>query len=130
MGFRITEVFPTWILDYESRLFPVYGNRESEVFPVSGNRITGVGWMSEMTRGRVDNENNNQSRYSNILNIVQGGGLYIYESESIAIRNRNILEYGSEHRKAVCTGREIQECYVRARDRNRNKNKNRNWNWG
>ena len=33
-------------------------------------------------------------------------GVYIYESESIAIRNRNILEYGSEHRKAVCTGRE------------------------
>ena len=33
-------------------------------------------------------------------------GVYIYESESIAIRNRNISEYGSEHRKAVCTGRE------------------------
>src|SRR5882724_5207848 len=33
-------------------------------------------------------------------------GVYIYESEDIAIRNRNILEYGSEHRKAVCTGRE------------------------
>ena len=63
--------------DYESRLFPVYGNRESEVFPVSGNLITGVGWMSEVTRGRVDNENDNQSRYSNISNIVQGGGLYI-----------------------------------------------------
>jgi len=44
---------------------------------VSGNRITGVGWMLEVTRGRVDNENNNQSRYSNISNIVQGGGLYI-----------------------------------------------------
>ena len=26
-------------------------------------------------------------------------GVYIYKSESIAIRNRNILEYGSEHRK-------------------------------
>ena len=32
-------------------------------------------------------------------------GVYIYESESIAIRNRNILEYGSEHRKVVCTAR-------------------------
>jgi len=84
--------------------------------------------MLEVTRGQVDNENNNQSRYLNILNIVQGG-VYIYESESIAIRNRNISEYGSEHRKVVCTGREIQECYVGTQDRNRNKNKNRNWNW-
>src|SRR5882724_8251508 len=105
MGFRITEVFPTWISDYESRLFPVYGNRESEVSPVSGNQIMGVGWMSEVTRGRVDNEKNNQSRFLKISNIVQGE-VYIYESESIAIRNRNISEYGSEHRKVVCTGRE------------------------
>src|SRR5882724_1283531 len=37
-------------------------------------------------------------------------GVYIYESESIAIRNRNILEYGSEHRKAVCTGREHRDA--------------------
>ena len=57
--------------------FRYIGNRESEVFPVGGNRITGVGWMLEVTRGRVDNENNNQSRYSNMSNIVQGGGLYI-----------------------------------------------------
>jgi len=56
-------------------------------------------------------------------------GVYIYESESIAIRNWNISEYGSEHRKAVCTGRKTQECYVGTRDRNRNKNKNRNWYW-
>ena len=49
-------------------------------------------------------------------------GLYIYESESIAIRNRNISEYGSEHRKVVCTGRETQECYVGTQNRNRNKN--------
>ena len=28
-------------------------------------------------------------------------GVYIYESESIAIRNRNITEYGSEHRNAM-----------------------------
>ena len=61
----------------KSRLFPVYGNQESGVFPVGRNRITGVGWMLEVTRGRVDNENDNQSRYSNISNIVQGGGLYI-----------------------------------------------------
>ena len=50
-------------------------DRKSEVFPV-----TGIGlwrWMSEVTRDRVDNENNSQSQYSNILNIVQGGGLYI-----------------------------------------------------
>jgi len=64
----------------------------------------------------------------NISNIVQGG-VYIYKSESIAIRNRNILEYGLEHRKVVCTGRETQECDVRTQDRNRKKNKNRNWNW-
>jgi len=66
-----------------------------------------------------------------LSNIVQGGGLYIYESEDIAIRNRNISEYGSEHRKVVCTGRETQECNVGTQDRNRNrnKNKNRNWNW-
>src|SRR5882724_13510527 len=48
-------------------------------------------------------------------------GVYIYESESIAIRNRNILEYGSEHRKVMCTGRETQECYVGTQDRNWNK---------
>ena len=46
-------------------------------------------------------------------------GFYIYESESIAIRNRNIMEYGSEHRKVMCTARETQECYVRTWDRNR-----------
>src|SRR5882724_738821 len=56
-------------------------------------------------------------------------GVYIYDSESIAIRNRNISEYISENRKAMCTGRETQECYVGTWDRNRNKNKNRNWNW-
>jgi len=38
-------------------------------------------------------------------------GIYIYESESIAIRNRKILDYGSEHRKATCTARITQECY-------------------
>ena len=50
--------------------------------------------------------------YLNISNIVQGGGLYIYESESIAIRNGKILEYRLEHRKVMCTARETQECYV------------------
>ena len=56
-------------------------------------------------------------------------GVYIYESESIAIRNRKISEYGLEHRKAMCTARETQECYVRTWDRNRNKNRNWNWKW-
>ena len=28
-------------------------------------------------------------------------GVYIYKSESIAIRNRKISEYGSEHRNAI-----------------------------
>ena len=74
--------------------------------------------MLEVTRGRVDNENNSQSQYSNMLNIVQGG-VYIYGSENIAIRNRNITEFGSEHRKAMCTARETQECYVRTWNRNR-----------
>src|SRR5882724_10381346 len=77
-------------------------------------------WMSEVTRGRVDNENNSQSRYSNISNIVQGG-VYIYESENIAIRNRNITEFGLEHRKAMCTARETQEWDVGKWNRNRNK---------
>jgi len=60
----------------------------------------GIRLMSECTRGQVDNENNNQSQYSNISNMVQGGD-YIYKSESIAISNRNISEYGSEHRNAM-----------------------------
>ena len=42
--------------------------------------------MLEVTRGQVDNENNNQSQYSNISNNIQSESL-IYESESIAIRN-------------------------------------------
>ena len=44
------------------------------------SQVTGIGlqrWMSEVTRGRVDNENNSQSQYLNILIMVQGGGLYI-----------------------------------------------------
>ena len=53
-------------------------------------------------------------------------GVYIYESESIAIRNRNISKYGSENRKVMCTARETQECYVGTWDRNRNNNRNRN----
>ena len=48
---------------------------------MGGNWIMGVGWMSGVTRGQVDNENNNQSQYSNISNIVQGGGLYIHVRE-------------------------------------------------
>jgi len=69
--------------------------------------------MSEVTRGQVDNENNSQSQYLNILNNIQSEGL-IYESESIAIRNRKYqMEYGSEHSKATSTGRITQECNVR-----------------
>jgi len=59
---------------------------ESQRYSSEQNQITGVGWMSEVTRGRVDNENNSQSQYLNISNIVQGG-VYIYEPENIAIRN-------------------------------------------
>src|SRR5882724_9323513 len=76
----------------------MYRYQKSKVFPVSGIRLWR--WMSEVTRGRVDNENNSQSRYLNMSNIVQGG-VYIYESENIAIRNRNITEFGSEHRYAM-----------------------------
>ena len=61
-----------------------------------------IGLMSEVTRGQVDNENNIQSQYSNISNKIQNEGL-IYESESIAIRNGKISEYGLEHRKVMCT---------------------------
>ena len=43
----------------------------------SGIQIMEIRWKSEVTRGQVDNENNSQSQYSNISNIVQGGGLYI-----------------------------------------------------
>jgi len=50
-------------------------------------------------------------------------------SESIAIRYRNITEYGSEHRKVVCTARETQECYAGTWNRNWNKIRNCNWNW-
>ena len=46
-------------------------------------------------------------------------GVYIYKSESIAIRNRKILEYRLEHRKATNTARITQECDVGTQDRNR-----------
>ena len=58
-----------------------------------GIQITEVGVMSEMTRGQVDNENNNQSQYSNISNNIQSESL-IYKSESIAIRNRKYRNMG------------------------------------
>ena len=76
-----------------------------------------VGLMLGVTRGRVENENNSQSQYLNISNNTQIG-VYIYKSESIAIRNGKISEYGLE-----------QECDVRTQNRNRNKDRNRNWNW-
>ena len=39
-------------------------------------------------------------------------GVFIYNSESIAIRNRKILEYGLEHRKPMSTARITQENNV------------------
>ena len=45
--------------------------------------------MLEVTRGQVDNENNSQRQYLNILNNIQSEGL-IYESESIALGTGNI----------------------------------------
>src|SRR5882724_1749825 len=104
----------------------MYRYRKSKVFPVSGIGLWR--WMSEVTRGRVDNENNSQSRYLNMSNIVQCG-VYIYKSENITIRNRNITEFRSEHRKAMFTARETQECYVGKQNRNRNKIRNWNWDW-
>ena len=83
--------------------------------------------MSEVTRGQVDNENNNQSQYLNISNNIQ---VFIYKSENIPIRNGKISEYGLEHRKVMSTARITQECNVGTWDRNRNKNRNRNRNWG
>ena len=76
--------------------------------------------MSEVARGQVDNENNSQIQYSNMSNNIQSAGL-IYNSESIAIMNEEISEYRLEHRKAMCTARKAQECYVRTWVRN--------WNW-
>jgi len=51
---------------------------------------------------RVDNENNKSKSIFEHIEYSYKVGVYIYESESIAIRNRNISEYGLEHRKAVC----------------------------
>jgi len=41
--------------------------------------------MLEVTRGQVDNENNNQGQYSNMFKYIQVESLYM-ESKSIAIR--------------------------------------------
>ena len=61
-GIRNTEGFPIDPdSDYGSWIFPIYGNQKSEVFPIDRNCIMGVGWMSEVTKGQVDNENNSQS---------------------------------------------------------------------
>jgi len=65
----------------------VKSEAKQRVFPIYGNQIMEVGVMLEVTRGRVDNENNNQSQYSNISNNIQSGSL-IYKLESITIRNR------------------------------------------
>jgi len=68
--------------------------------------------ISEVTRGRVDNENNNQSSYSNISNNIQSESL-IYKLESIAIRTGTLEVWELEHRKVMSTGRRTQECDVR-----------------
>jgi len=46
-----------------------------------------------------------KSIFEHVEYSTRWGSIY-YESESIAIRNRSISEYRSEHRKMVCTGRE------------------------
>ena len=79
--------------------------------------------MSEVTRGWVDNENNSQSRYLNILNNIQSESL-IHKSESIAIRDGNIgvwigTQQGNEFRK----DNTAMQCWNRNRNRNRNRNK-------
>ena len=53
-GFPIDPGFGLWKSDISN-----IRNRKSEVLPVTGIRLRR--WMSEVTRGRVDNENNNQS---------------------------------------------------------------------
>ena len=83
-------------IEFESNqnwIFPIYRNWKSEVFPIDGNQIMGVVGMLEVTRGQVDNENNSQSQYLNILNNIQNESL-IYESESIAIRNGKYWNMG------------------------------------
>jgi len=56
-------------------------------------------------------------------------GVYIYKSESIAIRNWKYWNAGWKHSKAMSTARETQECNVGTQNRNRKKNRNRNRNW-
>ena len=67
--------------------------------------------MSEVTRGQVDNRTIVKVNIQT-CQITYKVEVYIYESESIAIRNGKISEYRSEHRKVMCTARETQECYV------------------
>ena len=69
-GFPIDLGFRLWKMDISNTR-----DRKSEVFPVMGIRLRR--WVSEVTSGLVDNENNSQSQYLNMSNIVQGGGLYI-----------------------------------------------------
>ena len=56
-------------------------------------------------------------------------GVYIYESESIAIRKQEHIGIWIGTQESGVYRKGTQECYVGTRDRNRNKNKNRNWNW-
>jgi len=52
-------------------------------------------------------------------------GVYIYESESIAIRNRNIVEYGIGTQESGVYRKGNTGLLCQNMDRNRNKNKNR-----
>jgi len=111
----------------EVRYFQYMGIRNQRYSQYSGIRLRELDLMLEVTRGWVDNENNSQSDIQTYW-IWYKVGVYIYESESIAIRNRKISEYGLEHRKVMCTARETQECYVGIQNRNRNRNlKQKHW---
>jgi len=72
--------------------------------------------MSEVTRGQVDNENNNQSRLVEHIEYSQGG-VYIYESESIAIEEQEHIGIRIRTQESGVYRRETQECYVRTWDR-------------
>jgi len=69
----------------------------------------------EVTRGRVDNENNSQSRYSNNIEYIQGGGLY-NESESIAIRNGQWNTDRNTGKRCVQEGNTGMLCRIRKQE--------------
>jgi len=117
-----TEVFPI-DLDFGIWKLIISGIWKSRVRGIpSGWELDYRSWMmSEVTRGRVDNENNNQSQYLNISNMVQVG--HIYKSEIIAIRTGSYRNMDRNTGKR-CVQEGKHRIYVGTRDRNRNKNKN------